>query len=506
MRVAALAYEYRQRFHKDVVIDMVCYRRHGHNEGDDPSYTQPLMYRAIDSPAQRPQALHRGARAPRRHHPRRGRGGAGRLPAPPAAGRSTRPAPTAPSPVGRPSRRRPSACCPTSRPASTGPRLDAIFDHLTDYPEGFTPHPKLARQFDARAKLYHDEGEVEWATAEALAFGSLLLEGHRRAPGGRGQPPGHVQPAPRQPRRLRDGQVVGAARHAARQAGRTCWVYDSLLSEYAAVGFEYGYSVANKDTLVLWEAQFGDFMNGAQIDHRPVPRGRRGQVGPDVAGSCCCCRTATRARGPSTRRRASSASSRCRAEDNIQVCQRHHRGAVLPPAAPPDACATCASRSCCSRRRSCLRRRRAARPIDDLDARLVPGGARRPGRRPTRRRAAAGVLLGQGGLRRHRPPATARQRAGRRHPGRAAVPVPAASSCSTCWPGTRTPRSSCGSRRSPRTWGRGTTCSTARIEIEDRGYSLRVVARVESGSPATGSAKIHEQEQTDLLDEAFAGL
>ena len=141
--------------------------------------------------------------------------------------------------------------------------LDRIFHHLTEYPETFTVHPKLASQFEARAKLY-EEGEVEWATAEALAFGSLLLEGHS------------VRLAGEDSRR-----GTFSHRHAAlvdyetgepwiplddlEGADGRFWVYDSLLSEYAALGFEYGYAQQNPEALVLWEAQFGDFINGAQV-------------------------------------------------------------------------------------------------------------------------------------------------------------------------------------------------------------------------------------------------
>jgi 2-oxoglutarate dehydrogenase E1 component len=143
------------------------------------------------------------------------------------------------------------------------PVLDRVFDALTAYPAGFAPHPKLARQFEQRAKLYREQGEVEWSTAEALAFGSLVLEGTDVRLAGEDSQRGTFSQRHAALVDYDNGETwipltsLGAA-------GRFM-VYDSLLSEYAAVGFEYGYSVADPDALVLWEAQFGDFVNGAQI-------------------------------------------------------------------------------------------------------------------------------------------------------------------------------------------------------------------------------------------------
>ena len=271
VRVARLAWEYRQRFHKDVVIDMWCYRRHGHNEGDDPSYTQPLMYKAIaehrsvrklyvealvkrgditleeaeqaladfqgklqvaldETRAQSPESIKaaRAAEAGRRA----------------AAHRDRR----------------------RARTAST-----RIFHHLTEYPESFTVHPKLARQFEARAKLY-EQGEVEWATAESLAFGSLLYEGHSVRLAGEDSRRGTfsqrhaalIDYENEKPWIPLDDLARGSPTSGDKRHGRF-WVYDSLLSEYAALGFEYGYAHSNPEALVLWEAQFGDFVNGAQV-------------------------------------------------------------------------------------------------------------------------------------------------------------------------------------------------------------------------------------------------
>ncbi len=261
-RVAGLAFEYRQRFHKDVVVDMWCYRRHGHNEGDDPSYTQPLMYQAIadhlsvrklyvESLVKRGDITADEAEQALADFQDRLQIALDetRAQAPPLH-KAARP----PQPVG------------VLPPIATGVDrqvLTDVFGALTAYPDGFTPHPKLAKQFEARAKLFA-EGEVEWATAEALAFGALVREGHS------------VRLAGEDTRRGTFSQ-----RHAALidygtgqpwvpldeigGDGARFWVYDSLLSEYAALGFEYGYAQSSPETLVLWEAQFGDFINCAQV-------------------------------------------------------------------------------------------------------------------------------------------------------------------------------------------------------------------------------------------------
>ncbi|HET9731546.1 MAG TPA: multifunctional oxoglutarate decarboxylase/oxoglutarate dehydrogenase thiamine pyrophosphate-binding subunit/dihydrolipoyllysine-residue succinyltransferase subunit [Acidimicrobiales bacterium] len=262
VRVARLAIRFRDAFHKDVVIDMVCYRRYGHNEGDEPSYTQPRMYELIDQHRsvrklytetlvsrgditieEAEQALEDFAR---------------RLQTALDETRSSAP----PKPTALP----PHPPAPMLPPVSTGVSEDVlgrIAEAISTAPEGFTVHPKLGRQLDARAKLW-SSGEVDWAMAEALAFGSLLTEGTDVRLTGQDTRRGtfsqrhavlvdyrtgheHVPLA---------GMTDGASRF---------FIYDSLLSEYAAVGFEYGYSVANHDALVAWEAQFGDFVNGAQI-------------------------------------------------------------------------------------------------------------------------------------------------------------------------------------------------------------------------------------------------
>ncbi len=273
VRVGRLAVAFRQQFHKDVVIDMVCYRLHGHNEGDDPSYTQPIMYRQIeqhrsvrklytetlvkrgdltideaeraleDFSARLQAALDetRASAPPRIDH----------LPPPPLA---------EPPPL---------SLVPTGVPR---PDLDALAVVIHEPPPGFTVHPKLARQLHQRAELYAS-GEVEWALGEALAFGSVLTDGYDVRLAGQDTRRGtfsqrhsvlfdYETGAEYVP--LASALVTPGHAESDRRPGRFM-VYDSLLSEYAVLGFEYGYSVESSEALVAWEAQFGDFANGAQI-------------------------------------------------------------------------------------------------------------------------------------------------------------------------------------------------------------------------------------------------
>jgi 2-oxoglutarate decarboxylase len=263
VRVARLAFAYRQQFNKDVVIDMVCYRRHGHNEGDDPSYTQPLMYKRIDARrsvrklytealVKRGDISLEEAEAALDDFQKQLQGALEetRLHAPPEGTRA-KPAPPA------------TGVLPHVETGIPREEIDTIFRALETVPEGFTVHPKLAKQFETRARMFAD-GEVDWALGEAMAFGSLLYEGVSVRLAGQDSRRGTFS--------HRHGVLVDyetGEEHiplgSLAAEGTRLWLYDSLLSEYAALGFEYGYSVANKDALVMWEAQFGDFTNGAQI-------------------------------------------------------------------------------------------------------------------------------------------------------------------------------------------------------------------------------------------------
>ena len=262
IRAARIAFDYRQKYHKDVVIDLVCYRRRGHNEGDDPSFTQPNMYDLIEQ-----------KRSTRRLYTESliGRGDISMTDAEEVMNRfrsrlenvfkEVREATEANDDDYRKVPYYPTK--PEARLTEiTSEMLQAIADVHTKFPEGFSPHPKVQPQLERRAQAII-EGPIDWATAEMIAIGSLLLEGRPVRLAGQDSRRGTFsQRFAAIVDRVTNEAWVPLKHLADEQA--TFEVWDSLLSEYAALGFEYGYSVARPDALVIWEAQFGDFVNGAQ--------------------------------------------------------------------------------------------------------------------------------------------------------------------------------------------------------------------------------------------------
>ncbi|MEV4615386.1 multifunctional oxoglutarate decarboxylase/oxoglutarate dehydrogenase thiamine pyrophosphate-binding subunit/dihydrolipoyllysine-residue succinyltransferase subunit [Kitasatospora sp. NPDC049258] len=261
VRVARLAFEFRQTFHKDVVIDLICYRRRGHNEADNPSFTQPLMYDLIDKKRSVRKLYTEGLI---------GRGDITMEEAEQALQdfqgqlekvfSEVRQAAGAQAPV---TNGKPVADFPVNiQTAISEETVKRIAASQVNLPDWLTVHPRLLPQLQRRAASVEDN-TIDWATGETLAIGSLLMEGHP------------VRLAGQDSRRGTFGQ-----RHAVlidRNSGEDYTpllyltedqarytVYDSLLSEYAAMGFEYGYSLTRPNALVMWEAQFGDFVNGAQ--------------------------------------------------------------------------------------------------------------------------------------------------------------------------------------------------------------------------------------------------
>lgn len=261
VRVARLAFEYRQAFHKDVVIDLVCYRRRGHNEGDDPSMTQPLMYDIIDN-KRSVRKLYTEALI--------GRGDI-TLDEAQAALKdyqeqlervfvATKDSTVPSQPKGE--RTPPPALSERVHTAISTEVAHRLGDVHLEIPEGFTPHKRLVKLMEKRADMAHN-GNIDWAFGELMAFGSLAMEGVQVRLAGQDSRRGTFVQRHSVFFDRRTGAEWTPLSNLSPQQARF-FAYDSLLSEYAAMGFEYGYSVVNKDALVLWEAQFGDFFNGAQ--------------------------------------------------------------------------------------------------------------------------------------------------------------------------------------------------------------------------------------------------
>ncbi len=268
VRMVRLALDYRQKFGRDVVLDIVCYRRHGHNEGDEPSFTQPLLYRKIEAhPSVREiyqdyllragvlvreeaeefdKVLHERLRESLREVRER-------EPVDQAATTELAPAPE-----------RTSQACKPMETFVDADRAEVLAEKLCGWPDSFTPHPKIEMLFKRRRQMFAGELPFDFATAEALAFAGLVTEGKVIRLAGQDS-----------------GRGTFSQRHAVLvncetgdkhiplqylQADQAQFiVVDSFLSEEAALGFEFGYSVARPEALTLWEGQFGDFCNGAQI-------------------------------------------------------------------------------------------------------------------------------------------------------------------------------------------------------------------------------------------------
>jgi 2-oxoglutarate dehydrogenase E1 component len=261
VRVIRLAFEFRREFKKDVVVDVVCYRRYGHNEADEPAFTQPRMYEVIrDRRSVRKlytEALvNRGDLTLEQCETALDDFRTRMEEAFTETQASTRPAPTWSEEPDAPA-------APSVETGVPRERLEQVVDALVTFADGFAPHPKLERILAGRQTEFETD-RIDWALAESLAFGTLLQEG---AP---------VRVAGQDTRRGTFSQRHAAVvdyeteveylplEHVA-GARAPFMIYDSVLSEFAALGFEYGYSVADRDALVCWEAQFGDFSNGGQV-------------------------------------------------------------------------------------------------------------------------------------------------------------------------------------------------------------------------------------------------
>jgi 2-oxoglutarate dehydrogenase E1 component len=264
--VTALAFEFRQKYKRDVVIDLYCYRRFGHNETDEPMYTQPILYHKIrQHPSTRvvytARLLRNGTLTVEEVERMEGEfkeklekllaatKAQGKIdgPADPLADQLINPVHT------------------WTNPSTGVPEfmLDHIVGVLSSIPEGVNAHPKLAKTVQARSAQFA-AGKIDWALAESISMGSLLLEGFPVRLSGQDSQRGTFSQRHAVLHDQTSGECFTHLNHLSETQAKLA-VYDSPLSEFGVLGFEYGYSVADPETLVLWEAQFGDFVNGAQI-------------------------------------------------------------------------------------------------------------------------------------------------------------------------------------------------------------------------------------------------
>ncbi|MEZ5135315.1 MAG: multifunctional oxoglutarate decarboxylase/oxoglutarate dehydrogenase thiamine pyrophosphate-binding subunit/dihydrolipoyllysine-residue succinyltransferase subunit [Acidimicrobiales bacterium] len=506
VRVARLAFAYRERWHGDVVIDMVCYRRHGHNEGDDPSYTQPLMYKRIDQRRSVRKiytellvrrgdlTLEEAEAALDDFH--------AQLQRALDETRSAKPEEPATVPV------RPLVgVLPHVETGVPRPELDAVFAIVDAIPDGFTVHPKLAKQLDTRRAMYTDEGEVDWALGEALAFATLVHEGHDIRVTGEDTRRGTFS---QRHAVLVDyeTELEHCPIRSAAAPGAHFWIYDSLLSEYAALGFEYGYSVANQDALVIWEGQFGDFMNGAQIiidQFLTTAEDKWSQT----SGLTLLLPHGFEGQGPEHSSGRIERFLTLAADDNIQVCnattaaQYFHllRRQLVRDVRKPLVVFT---------PKSGLRAKATRSPVDDLthgsfaelldDPMLVatdPGAIRRvvlaSGKVAMEAIAERDARGGIGAL----PVAIVRLEQLYPWPDQALDHVLAryANAREIVW-----------LQEEPENMGAWNFVKGRLYEPYGDTHAIRRVSRVESASPATGVHAIHVQEQRQLFEDAFAGL
>jgi 2-oxoglutarate dehydrogenase E1 component len=259
-----LALAYRRRFGHDVVVDLVGYRRHGHNEQDEAAYTQPLLAAAIEEhPTVREQFaawLVKDGDVTQEQADELDRDVLAELRQAHEALKETF---GQPEPTPRDDTHVPAATGDEVVTAVAAARLRDLNEQLLQVPDGFTPHPKLMRQLERRRETLVDGG-IDWGQAEALAFGSLLVEGIPIRLTGQDTERGTFSHRHDVLHDVNTGATYTPLQHLD-GAGAAFEIYNSPLSEYACLGFEYGYAAAAPEALVLWEAQFGDFVNGAQI-------------------------------------------------------------------------------------------------------------------------------------------------------------------------------------------------------------------------------------------------
>ena len=377
--------------------------------------------------------------------------------------------------------------------------LDGVLKQLSSYPQGFMVHPKLLRQFEVRDALIAKDGDVDWATAEALAIGSLLIEGTSVRLAGQDTRRGTFSHRHStlvdyldERRWVPIAEIPGAA-------GRF-WVYDSLLSEYAAMGFEYGYAHANQKALVMWEAQFGDFVNGAQIiidQYLVAAEDKWGQQN----GLVLLLPHGFEGQGPEHSSARIERFLQLCAEDNIQVCnpttaaQYFHllrRQVKRTPLKPLVVFAP----------KQPLRMKQSRSPLNELTAGSFEEVLDDPSitnpNEVTRIVFCSGKVVWDAMAERDKRGAKfAIVRLEQLYP----FPIEQVKKILARYPNAK---ELMWLQEEPENMGPRYFVDDRIWQFKEDGYSLHHVSRVESGSPATGSKTIHDQELDDLMAQTFA--
>jgi 2-oxoglutarate dehydrogenase E1 component len=511
IQVTRLAVEYRQRFKQDVVIDMYCYRKYGHNEGDEPRFTQPLMYALVDrKPGVRDTYVKRLVDAG--HITREEADGIAqeRRATLEKALEEARKGdyqhmPEAMGGVWAPYRGGADAAVAEVPTTFSREALLETADRLATVPAGFHANPKALRIVEARRDRAHEGQGLDWGAAEHLAFASILLEGHGIRISGQDARRGTFS---HRHAVLFDGQTgepytplahLGDSRDPGRQAVGRFEIYDSPLSEAGVLGFEYGYSLDRPDKLVVWEAQFGDFANTAQVILDQFIISAEDKWGR-LSGLVLLLPHGFEGQGPEHSSARIERFLQLSAEDNIQLCnlttpaQLFHalRRQVKRPWRKPLVIFT---------PKSLLRHHEAVSTLDDLATgsfqRVIPDTVVQPAnvrrillcsgkvfydlaaeRRRLAREDVAIVRLEQ-----YYPLSDALDRA----------LAPYAPGTPVVWV-----------QEEPCNMGAWYFVNARRGEIVGGRHPLTLVSRPESASPATGSKAAHDLEQKMLLDAAFA--
>ncbi len=505
IQVTRLAVEFRQRFKQDVVIDMYCYRKYGHNEGDEPRFTQPLMYALIDKkPTVREVYVQRLVAAGHITREEADEIADWRRGTLEAALEDAREGdyhvmPETMGGVWAPYRGGPDAGVPEVATTFPKEKLLATADALARVPEGFHANPKALKVLEQRRERAHAGQGLDWGGAEHLAFASILLEGHGIRFSGQDARRGTFTHRHAVLFDTETGEPYTPLAHLGEGAGRF-EIYDSPLSEAGVLGFEYGYSLDRPDKLVVWEAQFGDFVNAAQVIIDQFIASAEDKWWR-LSGLVLLLPHGFEGQGPEHSSARIERFLQLSAEDNMQVCnlttpaQLFHalRRQVNRPWRKPLVVFS---------PKSLLRHPQAVSTLDELASgsfqRVIPDSG--SGVDPAKVKR---ILLCSGKVYYD----LAAERAKRKvtdiaivrmeqlyplSPALGAVLAPYKEGTPVVWV-----------QEEPRNMGAWYFLNAHRTELLAGRHPLSLVSRAESASPATGSKAAHDLEQKMLLDEAF---